>query len=130
MEDLDTWRINVRRWARRTGFKPEDRVGKVVESLPVELQAKLRAVEGDLDEEDGLESLLTHLALLRGERPSDEERKSLSEAMFDVSLRKGETLTDFVIRRERQFLKAAKYGVELPDKVRATLLLEGAGLTD
>eukprot|EP00959_Pyramimonas_sp_CCMP1952_P317248 6639803-Pyramimonas_sp.AAC.1 len=44
-------------------------------------------------------------------------------------IRRGETLTDYVLRRDAQLADAEARGLVLPDNVRARYLEEGADLT-
>ena len=50
--------------------------------------------------------------------------------MQDGARKREETLTQYVTRRMRDFTKAAGYGILLPEELKATMLREGAGLSD
>eukprot|EP00959_Pyramimonas_sp_CCMP1952_P416867 8733657-Pyramimonas_sp.AAC.1 len=67
--------------------------------------------------------------MLNGERPGDRERSAQNLALFDHMIRRGETLTDFVLRWDAQIAEAEVHGLKLPDPVKARYLEEGAALT-
>eukprot|EP00959_Pyramimonas_sp_CCMP1952_P282049 5895145-Pyramimonas_sp.AAC.1 len=44
-------------------------------------------------------------------------------------IKRGESLTDYVLRRDQQLSDAEVHGLPLPDKVKARYLEEGANLS-
>eukprot|EP00959_Pyramimonas_sp_CCMP1952_P045887 958975-Pyramimonas_sp.AAC.1 len=77
------------------------------------------AIRSSLDAADGIAKLLSHLSILNGERPGDRERGAQNLALFDHMVRRGETLTDFVLRRDAQTAEAEVHGLTLPDPIKA-----------
>eukprot|EP00959_Pyramimonas_sp_CCMP1952_P355064 7437678-Pyramimonas_sp.AAC.2 len=66
--------------------------------------------------------MLGHLAVLNGERPGDRAREAQNRALFDYMIHRGETLTDYVLRRDAQVAEAETHGLPLPDGLRARCL--------
>ena len=99
-EHLELYGSNLHSWVNRTGYRPELRAGKVIESLPVEVQQKFKAIRRTLDYRYGVDKLLEHLAVLNGERPGERLRLAVSTALFRASAHRGEALTDFAARRD------------------------------
>ncbi|CAK0800210.1 unnamed protein product, partial [Prorocentrum cordatum] len=106
----------------------ETRAGRVIETFPIELQARFKSIRHLTDESDGLSQVIDHLKLLNGERPGDKEREAHNQALFDYAIKKGETLTDYVIRRDQQIAAAERLGLTLPDTVKARYYEERANL--
>ena len=48
--------------------------------------------------------------------------------MYRIGIRRGETLTDYVLRRDRQFGVAEKHGTVFPNPTKAQMSEEGADL--
>ena len=66
---------------------------------------------------------------LSGQREGDDLRRAVREAFFEHMRRKDETLTQFVARREQQYLTLEDHRMQLPSEVKGILLEEGASLT-
>ena len=96
----------------------------------MELAKKINKLpEAELACASGVSRVLSHLSVLNGERPGDDQKKANREAMYQVGILRGETLTDYVLRRERQFDEAEKHGTVFPDQTKAQMLEEGANLS-
>ncbi len=130
LNNLEHYRKSVGRWKDRTGFKPEEQAGKIIDTLPMDIATKINKLpEAELSCASGVSRVLGHLAVLNGERPGDDQKKANREAMYKVGIERGETLTDYVLRRETQFDEAEKRGTVFPDQTKAQMLEEGANLT-
>ena len=130
LDNLETYKRAVNRWVVRTGFKPQEQAGKVIDSLPMEFIKKINKLpEAELACAGGVNRVLSHLAVLNGERPGDDQRKANREAMYQIGIQRGETLTDYVLRRDRQFDEAERHGTVFPEPTKAQLLEEGANLS-
>ncbi|CAK0830782.1 unnamed protein product, partial [Prorocentrum cordatum] len=127
---LDTWVLSIQRWSRRTALSSEAQAGRVVDELPVELQEKLMHIQEDLDCPGGLEVLLSYLKQARGDREDDKSKKAFERALENTEMRSGETLTQFVIRRDMEVREARKFGLDLPEKVQVEQLKAGARLSE
>eukprot|EP00959_Pyramimonas_sp_CCMP1952_P202908 4243678-Pyramimonas_sp.AAC.1 len=89
------YKTNLTAWANRTAYKPQQRANRVLETFPIELQARFKPVLADLDKDEGLNSLLEHLGVLNGERPGDVQRDATNKALFDYFIHRNESITDF-----------------------------------
>ena len=108
------------RWKDRTGFKPQEQAGKIIDTLPMEIANKINKLpEEELACATGVSKVLSHLSVLNGECPGDDQKKANREAMYQVGIQRGEILTDYVLRRERQFDEAEKHGTAFPDQTKA-----------
>ena len=128
LENLELYREHVERWCRRTSFPASDRAGRILESLPLDLQKTLRPISSKVDCDEGVGIYLQYLSTLKGEVPGDRSRRAINRALFAVHREKGESLTKYAMRREMQFNDADLAGVTLPDSVKMRFLEEGAGL--
>eukprot|EP00959_Pyramimonas_sp_CCMP1952_P348280 7295518-Pyramimonas_sp.AAC.1 len=79
------------------------------------MQVKFRTIRTELEGPDGVEKLIQHLSLLNGERPGDAERTAHEAALFDYQIRKAESLTEYMLRRDAQVFEAEKRNLALPD---------------
>eukprot|EP00959_Pyramimonas_sp_CCMP1952_P041246 862732-Pyramimonas_sp.AAC.1 len=129
MQHLDIYIHNLRAWTRRTALGTSLQADRVLETFPLELQAKFKTVRLSLAMGSGLDRLAEHLTLLSGERPGDKDRQMQNEALFDYVIKKGESLTDYVIRRDGQMLQAESAGLTLADSIKTRYYEEGAMLS-
>ena len=86
--------------------------------------------EEQLASDKYLDYILAVLELKAGVREDDDKRAAFKGVMQDGVRKRDETLTQYVTRRMRDFTKAASYRITLPDEFKATMLREGAGLSD
>eukprot|EP00959_Pyramimonas_sp_CCMP1952_P107443 2246325-Pyramimonas_sp.AAC.1 len=121
--------MNLQSWAARTGYPEQQRAGKVLENLPIDVQQRFVSIRPTLDHEKGPTTLIERLSVLNGERPGDKEREAHCAALFHYGIRRGETLTDFVLRRDLETAEVERFGLALPDQVKARFFEEGAQLT-
>lgn len=63
-----------------------------------------------------------------GDHPGDEQRRTLQEALFQVSCEKGESLSQHAPRRDRQYQAAEGHGVPTPRLARG-VPEQGPGLS-
>ena len=92
----------------------------------MELQVKFLPMWKCLETEDGVEKLLAHLGVLDGERPGGRDRLSQNRALFDYTVRRGETIADYILGRGSHMSDAEVKGLTLPDNVKARFYEEGA----
>ena len=52
-DQLDLYELAVRRWAKRTGYKAEDQAGRILDTLTLDMQRKLKPLAETLEEVDG-----------------------------------------------------------------------------
>ncbi len=91
LDDLETYKRAVNRWVVRTGFKPHEQAGKVIDSLPMDLATKINKLpEADLACAGGVDRILGRLAVLNGERPGDDQKKANREAMYQIGIQRVE----------------------------------------
>ena len=117
LEELELYRINIDRWMARSGYKKEQLAGVIVQHYPVEMQKKLKDFARALDAEDGVDKLFDKLKLFAGQRPEDLKNKAFAAAMFEHTIRKNESVTEYVIRRESQWQRNAEFGSDLPSDI-------------
>lgn len=79
---------------------------------------------------DYLDRILAMLANKAGVREDDEKRQSFRSVLHDSRRKKDETLFQYAVRRERDFNRAANFGMQIPDGFKVTLLREGALLSE
>ena len=77
-----------------------------------------------------LENIIDILNNKAGIRQDDEKRRAFKSAVTENGRRKDETLAQYAMRRLRDFNHASTFGVVIPDEFRATMLKEGAGLSE
>eukprot|EP00913_Durusdinium_trenchii_P008595 g8070.t1 len=77
-----------------------------------------------------LDVLIEILNNKAGVREDDEKRRAFKAALMEQQRRRDETLAQFAVRRQRDFTHAASFGVAIPEAFRATMLREGAGLSE
>ena len=65
---------------------------------------------------------------LAGEKDASEKRRVVRAALFEGQRRKEETLSQFAVRREQEFIGADRY-LSIPSELKAFILEETAGLS-
>lgn len=86
--------------------------------------------EEELAQGDYLEKIITIIEAKAGVREDDEKRKVFKAVMTDSHRKRDESLTQFTLRREKEFTQAAHYGMIFPPSLKATMLKEGALLSE
>ena len=77
------------RWKDRTGFKPQEQAGKIIDTLPMEIANKINKLpEEELACATGVSEVLSHLSVLNGECPGDDQKKANREAMYQVGIQR------------------------------------------
>eukprot|EP00971_Amphidinium_carterae_P124987 2476123-Amphidinium_carterae.1 len=124
------WRKAVVRWDAATDIPVNKRAYRLLNKFEYSMQLHFDHLdESLLSSKDYLDSMLSVLDILSGERSEDQMRRALTGALMHWKRDKQETLTQYVARREQQCLEAQKHGVQLPPLAKGFLLLEGAGLS-
>ncbi|CAE7346579.1 RE1 [Symbiodinium natans] len=125
------WVTAVRRWNKQTDVPVFRRAEKVLRTLGWEQQVDFEHLtEQQLGSDLYLEYILQVIELKAGVREDDERRQAYRAVMHECSRKRDETLAQYSMRRLRDFTKAAAVGIQLPDEFKATMLREGAGLSD
>ncbi|CAE7309094.1 unnamed protein product, partial [Symbiodinium necroappetens] len=122
---------SVRRWHKLSDIPMNRRAEKVLRTLGWELQVDFEHLPEELlASERYLEAIISVIELKAGVRAEDEERSAFRGIMMENSRRRDESLSQYVNRRTRDFTKAALYGIVIPEPFKASMLKEGAGLTE
>ncbi|OLP76476.1 hypothetical protein AK812_SmicGene43580 [Symbiodinium microadriaticum] len=125
------WITSVRRWHKMSDIPMNRRAEKVLRTLGWELQVDFEHLPEELlASERYLEAIISVIELKAGVRAEDEERSAFRGIMMENSRRRDESLSQYVSRRTRDFTKAALYGIVTPEPFKASMLKEGAGLTE
>ena len=125
------WTAAVKRWDKTTDVPLWKRADKVMRSLGWELQASFEHLtESQLSSNKYLEHILSILELKAGVREDDERRQAFKTIMYDGGRKKDETLGQYAMRRIRDYNQAANHGIQIPDEFKASLLREGANLSE
>ena len=125
------WTTAVRRWNKQTDVPLFRRAEKVLRTLGWELQVDFEHLtEDQLGSQYYLEYILQVIDMKAGVREDDERRQAYRSVMHDVGRRRDESLAQFAMRRQRDFTRAATFGVQLPNEFKAAMLREGAGLSE
>ena len=107
------------------------RAEKVLRALGWELYADFEHLDESVLATSGyLDAIVGVLNAKAGVREDDEKRRAFRLAITDHGRHRDESLSQFVIRRQRDFRLAASHGLEIPNYFKATLLREGAGLSE
>lgn len=77
-----------------------------------------------------LEVIIEILNNKAGVREDDDRRRAFRAAMVDNVRRRDETLSQFAVRRLRDFSQAAAYGVIISNEFKVVMLKEGASLSE
>ena len=124
------WKKAVTRWARQTDVSEARRADKILKLLGWDVNKKFEHIPDHVLQSDkGVERVFNVLDSLSGQREGDDLRRAVREAFFEHMRRKDETLTQFVARREQQYLTLEDHRMQLPPEVKGILLEEGASLT-
>ena len=125
------WTSAIRRWNKNTDVPLFRRGEKVLRSLGWELQADMEHLsEDELSASDYLEKILAVIDAKAGVREDDEKRKSFKAVMTENQRKREESLSQYSLRRQRDFQKATAFGFNLPSELRAAMLKEGASLSE
>ena len=125
------WVQAVRRWDKLTDVPMHKRAERVLRSLGWEMMPDFDHIaESDLALPSYLENIISVLENKAGVREDDEKRKAYRAVMQESQKRRDETYAQFTIRRDKDFTRAAMFGMDLPSSLRATMLKEGAGLSE
>ena len=118
------------RWNESTDVAVHRRAERVLKQFDWDLQARFEHLDDtDLRSDDYLDKILEVMSLMVGERSGDELRRSMRAALYETERAREETVTQYVARREQQFLKAQLHGIEVPSSMRGLMLEEGASLS-
>ena len=125
------WSLAVKRWNKNTDIPVYRRADKVLRSMGWEMQSDFEHLSEDrLSAPTYLEDILQIIDNKAGVREDDEKRRAFRVVMSENFRRKDETLAQFAVRRQKDFAKAADFGVNIPPELRASMLKEGAQLSD
>ena len=125
------WVISVRRWDRLTDHPVSRRADKILRALGWDMAADFEHLsESDLAGHGYLDLILKVIETKAGVRDGEERRMAFKRAMYQTGRRRDETLAQFAVRRLQDFSIATSHGINMPKDFQASLLKEGAGLSD
>ena len=125
------WVQAVKRWDKATDVAIHRRAEKILRSLGWEMAADFEhLLESELVAADYLDKILKIIEAKAGVREDDDRRRAYRAIFVDSHRKKDETLSQYVLRRQRDFHNGQAYGLVFPDNLKATLLKEGAGLSE
>ncbi len=125
------WVISVRRWDKLTDHPVSRRADKVLRALGWDMAADFEHLsEQDLIGPNYLDLILKVIETKAGVRDGEERRLAFKRAMYQTGRRRDETLAQFAVRRLQDFSIATSHGINMPKDFQASLLKEGAGLSD
>ena len=123
------WKRSVRRWDANTDVPVWRRFEKLAKQMDWELQAKFEHVpDQTLNSAAYLDEVLRILDAVAGEKEASEKRRVVRTALFEGQRRKDETLSQFALRREQEFLGMEPY-LPIAPELKAFILEETAGLS-
>eukprot|EP00959_Pyramimonas_sp_CCMP1952_P033120 694570-Pyramimonas_sp.AAC.1 len=73
-------------------------------------------IQEDLDAPGGLDVRISYLKQARGDREGDGAKEAFESVLENAEIRSGETLTQFVLRRDMEAREARQFGLDLPEK--------------
>ena len=125
------WTAAVRRWNKNTDVPLFRRGEKVLRSLGWELQADMEHIsEDELSRDTYLETILAVIDAKAGVREDDEKRRAFKAVMTENQRKREESLSQYSLRRLRDFQRAMSFGFDLPPELKAAMLREGASLSE
>ncbi|CAE7227097.1 GIP, partial [Symbiodinium sp. CCMP2456] len=77
-----------------------------------------------------LDDILSVLELKAGVREDDERRHAFKTIMYDGGRKKDESLGQYAMRRLRDYNQAATHGINIPAEFKASMLREGANISE
>ena len=122
------WTQAIKRWDKLSDLPVQKKGEKVLRTLGWELQVDFEHFQ--LSGPSYLDHILHVIELKAGVREDDEKRQAFRGVMHDNGRRRGECLSQYATRRQRDFSKAACFGLDLPAELRVSLLREGAHLSE
>ncbi|OLQ04133.1 hypothetical protein AK812_SmicGene12848 [Symbiodinium microadriaticum] len=125
------WTAAVRRWNKNTDVPLFRRGEKVLRSLGWELQADMEHItEDELGRDTYLEKILAVIDAKAGVREDDEKRRAFKAVMTENQRKREESLSQYSLRRLRDFQRAMSFGFDLPPELKPAMLREGASLSE
>ena len=123
------WKRALVRWNSNTDVLLRRRSKKVLKSFDYDLQAKLDHIsDQELQGAGYLNSIFAVLDILAGEKETSERRRVLRAALYEGPRRSDESLAQYALRREAQFMSATPF-INIPDDLKAFMLEEQANLS-
>jgi hypothetical protein len=121
------WKRALVRWDSNTDVLLRRRSKKVLKSFDYDLQAKLDHIsDQELQGAGYLNSIFAVLDILAGEKETSERRRVLRAALYEGPRRSDESLAQYALRREAQFMSVTPF-INIPDDLKAFMLEERAG---
>lgn len=125
------WVLSVRRWDRLTDHPVSHRADKVLRALGWDMASDFEHIsEQELSGHSYLDLILKVIETKAGVRDGEERRLAFKRAMYQTGRKRDETLAQFAVRRLQDFSIATSHGINMPKDFQASLLKEGAGLSD
>ena len=96
------WKKSLARWDAATDVAVRRRSEKVLKLFDWDMQARFEHLsDAVLTSDKYLEAMMQVLEGLSGEKAGDEQRRALKGGVYDTDRRKDETLSQFVLRRQK-----------------------------
>ena len=125
------WVLSVRRWNRLTDHPVSRRADKVLRALGWDMASDFEHIsEQELAGHNYLDMILKVIETKAGVRDGEERRLAFKRAMYQTGRKRDESLAQFAVRRLQDFSIATSHGINMPKDFQASLLKEGAGLSD
>ena len=125
------WVAAVRRWDKMSDLPVDPRAEKLLRTLGWELQVEFEHLsETTLAGAGYLDAILGVMEMRAAVREDEEKREAFRGVMQECNRKRNESLAQFAARRQRDYSRAASFGIVLPPEFRAQLMREGAGLTE
>ncbi|CAE7394712.1 unnamed protein product [Symbiodinium sp. CCMP2592] len=125
------WVQAIRRWDKMTDLPLGRRAEKVLRGLGWELQPDLEHIPEHVLSSGGyLDAILAVIDMKAGVREDDEKREAFRSLFYQSQRRREETLAQYAMRKQQDFLKASTFGIAVPPGLQVMLMREGALLSD
>lgn len=122
------WKRALVRWDSNTDVPVWRRAEKVLRQFTWDFQVHFDHLREDqLNGPDYLNQIVAILDVLAGERVSSEKRRTIRAALYEGGRKSEESLAQYALRREAQFVSADPF-LNIPDELKAFLLEEQANL--
>ncbi len=123
------WKKAVSRWHAGTDVALWRRGEKLLKGFDWEMQSRFDHLSDSiLTGPNYLTAIFEVMDALSGEKESSEKRRSIRAALYEGTRKADESLSQYSLRRESQFLNADRF-LSLPDELKAFMLEEQSGLT-
>ena len=114
------------RWDLDSDLRHLQKVDRILRLFDWEFRQKFEHLEEwELSSKAGVSKIISIMDRLAGIHGDDEMRAAIKGALYEHARKKGESILQFVTRRDQQFGAAARFQVQLPSRAKEPLLEEG-----